>query len=282
MQRHDSAVTTALLADRAFPDARCVEESATLLRRAEAERTPIAPLTEIHEGLDLCAAYAVQTANVRHRIAAGDRIVGRKTGLTSLPMRHQLGVDEAVHAPLFQSMVIPDRGRIDSRELIAPRVESEIGLVLGRRVAGSRVTAADVAAAVTQVVLALEVIDSRIADWRVTSADAVADNACAARVVVGQVVDVTRSLLDGLRDECVGLYADGEQVAQGLGAEVLGDPLEAVAWLSRTLHAQGGAIQPGELLLTGSVHASVPLTAGSRFTVRSGTRHLPELNVTVR
>ncbi|MEU6802681.1 2-keto-4-pentenoate hydratase [Streptomyces neyagawaensis] len=282
MQRHAPVATNAVLAAPASPDAQLVEELAAVLRRAEAGRIPVAPLTEEYEDLDLAGAYAVQEANVRIRLAAGEHLVGRKVGLTSLAMREQLGLPEASFGTLFQSMVIPDGGTIDTRELITPRAEAEVGLVLGRRLSGPRVTDAEVRAAVTQVALAVEIIDSRIADWHVSQADTVADNASSARVVVGRPVDATDDLLTGLRDECVGLYADGERVAFGLGAEVLGDPLRAVAWLARTLHAHGSALHPGELLLTGSVHASVPLTPGSRLAVRSDTGRLPGLTVTVR
>ncbi|MGW1563123.1 2-keto-4-pentenoate hydratase [Streptomyces sp. NPDC002144] len=291
MQRHVTVAPTAVLAAPASPDAQLVEELAAVLRRAEAwghlpaegwGRIPVAPLTEEYEDLDLAVAYAVQEANVRICLAAGEHLFGRKVGLTSLPMREQLGLPEASFGTLFQSMVIPDGGIIDTRELITPRAEVEVGLVPGRRLSGPRVTDAEVRAAVSQVAPAVEIIDSRIADWRVSQVGTVADNASSARVAVGRPVDATDDLLTGLRDESVGLYAGGERVALGLGAEVLGDPLRVVAWLARTLHAHGSALHLGELLLTGSVHASVPLTPGSRLAVRSGTGRLPELTVTVR
>lgn len=275
MQRHHTAHTTP-----PAPTTADLEELAGLLRRAEADRKPIAPLTELRRGLTISEAYAVQDANTRLRLAAGERLAGRKVGLTSLPMQQQLGVDEPDFGVLFESMVIPDGGSIATGELVAPRAEAEIAFVLGERLAGPDVTVADVRAAVAKVVLAIEVIDSRIADWRITLADTVADNASSARVVVGRAVAATPELLASLADEAVELYVDNALAAEGHGAEVLGDPLEAVAWLARTLHPYGAGIEAGELVLAGAVHASLPLTPGSTLSVRSG--RLPTLTTTVR
>lgn len=255
-------------------------ELAGLLRRAEADGKPIAPLTELCPGLDLVSAYVVQDANTRLRLASGERLAGRKVGLTSLPMQRQLGVDEPDFGVLFESMLIPDGGAVVTDGLIAPRAEAEIAFRLGRRLAGPDVTLAEVRAAVAQVVLAVEVIDSRIADWRIKLADSVADNASSARVVVGPAVDATEELLAGLADEAVELHVDGVLAAEGRGAEVLGDPLQAVVWLARTLHTYGAGLEAGELVLAGAVHASLPLTPGTTLSVRSG--RLPALTATVR
>jgi 2-keto-4-pentenoate hydratase len=280
MQRHDTAVTTTAVSTEAVTAAE-LDDLAGLLRRAEADRAPIAPLTELRgDGLDLASAYAVQDINTRLRLAAGERLAGRKVGLTSLPMQRQLGVDQPDFGVLFQSMLIPDGGTVAAGELIAPRAEAEIAFVLGKRLAGPDVTVADVRDAVSQVVLAIEVIDSRVADWRIKLADTVADNASSARVVVGPAVDATPELLATLADEAVELYVDDALAAEGRGAEVLGDPLEAVAWLARTLHPYGAGIEAGELVLAGAVHASLPLTPGTTLSVRSG--RLPALTATVR
>jgi 2-keto-4-pentenoate hydratase len=225
MQRHDTVVTSA-----------SVEELAGLLRRAEADRRPLAPLIHLRPELDITEAYAVQDLNTRVRLAAGERLVGRKVGLTSLAMQRQLGVDEPDFGVLFDSMRIPDRGSIMIDELIAPRAEAEIAFVLGRPLSGPDVTVADARAAVAQVLPAIEIIDSRIADWKIALADTIADNASSARVVVGAAVDATPELLATLKDERIELAVNGRMVAQGTGAAVLGDPIEAVAWLARTLH----------------------------------------------
>ena len=103
-----------------------LDQFAESLRRAEADRRPVPPLTERWPGLTIAQAYAVQRTNTELRIAAGEQIVGRKVGLTSLPMQRQLGVDEPDFGVLFASMVLPDGLVVPFGELIAPRVEAEI------------------------------------------------------------------------------------------------------------------------------------------------------------
>ncbi|WP_326731642.1 2-keto-4-pentenoate hydratase [Streptomyces phaeochromogenes] len=267
MQRYDSAPNV-------VPD-----ELAAVLRKAEADRSPVEPLTRLHPGLTVAEAYAVQDANTRARLASGERIVGRKIGLTSQAMQRQFGVDQPDFGVLFDSMVIADSGVIRTGELIAPRAEAEIAFVLGKRLYGPDVTADDARAAVSHTLLALEVIDSRIEDWKIELADTVADNASSARVVAGPATEATPELLRDLKDEYVEMSVDGQRVAAGAGAALLGDPLEPVAWLARTLYAYGVGIEAGELVMAGAVDAAVPLTPGSTLSVRSG--RLPALTATV-
>lgn len=250
------------------------------LARAEAERVPIAPLSQTLPGLDVPGAYEVQNINVRRRLAAGERIAGRKVGLTSLPMQRQLGVDEPDYGVLFESMLIPSGGEVPTRELVAPRAEAEIAFVLGAPLAGPDIGAGEAVPAIREVLLAIEIIDSRIADWKITLPDTIADNASSGRVILGAAVPAESGLLGDLAGETLRLAVDGVEEAKGTGAEVLGDPLLAVAWLARTLHSYGEVLNPGDVVLAGAVHASVDLRPGTRMAVRSD--RLPPLDVEIR
>jgi 2-keto-4-pentenoate hydratase len=119
-------------------------------------------------------------------------------------------------------------------------------------------------AATKGIVPALEIIDSRIADWKITLADTIADLASSARVAIGgPIVPI------GGRDVrligCV-LERDGDVVATGAGAAALGDPAAAVAWAANTLGALGVTMEAGAIIMTGALHASIPVRAGDAFT----------------
>jgi 2-keto-4-pentenoate hydratase len=234
------------------------------LHQAWLDRTPIPQVSAGRPWLGQADAYQVQQEVVRRRIAAGERIVGWKVGLTSLAMQRQLGVDQPDYAPMLSGFVVPDGGSIRASELIAPRIEAEIGFLLSSPLRGPGVTARDVVAATAGVVAAVEIIDSRIEGWKLTLVDTIADLASSARVAWAD----RPVSLDGLDLQTleVVLRRDGEEVGRGVGAAVLGNPLEAMAWAANKLGALGATLEAGQLVIPGALHASVPALAGNTFT----------------
>jgi 2-keto-4-pentenoate hydratase len=152
-------------------------------------RRPLAPLSE-SEGLDAVEeAYAVQTAWTELRLRdKGEKIVGRKIGLTNFAIQEQLGVNEPDYGSLWASRQFPvsnGRAELPAEVFIAPRLEGEIAFLIGRSLAGPDVTLQEVLAATEALAVAVEVVDSRIEDWRIKLADTIADNASHGGFVVG-------------------------------------------------------------------------------------------------
>lgn len=133
-------------------------------------------------------------------------------------------------------------------------------------------------AAVKEVFLALEVIDTRFSSWRLTVADSIADDASCARVVTGLMVPLSADM--DLAAEPLVVSVDGTAVATGEGCAVLGDPLRALTWLAGRLHRSGDGLRAGQLVLSGAVHASLPLEA--RSTVRACSLQLSPVELHVR
>ncbi len=249
--------------DRTIDDA-TAEQLAGRLREATLTRTALPPLTAERPDLTPADAYAIQQRVVAPRLDAGETVVGWKLGLTSKAMQQQLGVDQPDYGPILSGYLVVRGGVLRADVLIAPRIEAEIALVLDRPLRGPGVTADDARAAAAGIVPALEIIDSRIADWKITLADTIADLASSARVAIGgPVVPI------GGRDirliGCV-LERDGDVVATGAGAAALGDPAAAVAWAANTLGALGVTMEAGAIIMTGALHASVPVRAGDAYT----------------
>jgi 2-keto-4-pentenoate hydratase len=157
-------------------------------------------------------------------------------------------------------MLHRDGATVDAGRLIAPRAEAEIAFRLRTSIAGPDVGVEDVLAATDAVAPALEVIDSRIADWRITITDTIADNASSAHAVVGEFRPVGSLDLPAV---AMRMDVDGTSV-EGRGAAVLGHPATAVAWLARALHAQGEALEAGEIVLAGALARALPVARGSR------------------
>jgi 2-keto-4-pentenoate hydratase len=239
------------------------QEIADTLITSERERKGIAQFSDNHPDIELDTAYQAQRSFVQSKLDAGERFVGYKLGLTSRPMQEQLGIDQPDYGPVLAAGVHPDGVQVDLDRLIQPKVEAEIAIVLGAPLSGPNCTALDVRLAAAGAVAAVEIIDSRVADWRIKLADTIADLASSAQIALSSRLVP----LDQLDPRLVGvvLTRNGELVATGAGAAALGDPLHAVAWLANTLHPLGVTLQAGHVVMTGALHASVPLAEGDVF-----------------
>ncbi|WP_051838173.1 2-keto-4-pentenoate hydratase [Streptomyces sp. NRRL WC-3742] len=236
-------------------------DAAGQLLAAERSGLPTAPPARSGPGLTLEQAYRVQAAVISGRLDGGARPVGHKIGLTSAAMQEQMGVSEPDSGILLEDMALPCGGELPTTGLLAPRIEAEIGLRLGRDLTGPALDHQAARAAVAEVFLALEVIDTRYGDWGITLEDSVADNASAARFVTGAPVPFPLAM--DLGRVLVTVRVDDQLVCVGHGRDVLGDPINALLWLTRRLHGLGSGLRAGDLVLPGSVHASIPLRPGT-------------------
>ncbi|HWH28304.1 MAG TPA: 2-keto-4-pentenoate hydratase [Mycobacteriales bacterium] len=240
------------------------DEAAEALRRAEASREAIPPLVQTFEGIDVVDAYEIQLRNIRRRLDAGATVYGHKVGLSSKAMQEMMGVDEPDYGHLLSDMVLREGVPVPVDRYLLPRVEVEVGFVLGDDLPGEGCTVDDVLRCTEAVVPSIELIDSRIADWKIGLADTIADNASSAGVVLGQArrkpdeLDVTA--IDAV------LQINGEQVAAGRSDAVLGNPAIAVAWLADKVAGFGVRLQRGHVVLPGSCTRAYDVQAGDRVT----------------
>jgi 2-oxo-3-hexenedioate decarboxylase len=230
---------------------------AEALLSAARDRTPIRPFTKHNPFLSTAVGYATQ------ELVVGDRrVVGIKLGMTSKVKRDALGIREPVYGRITEDMLVPPGQPITVAELIHPRAEPELALVVGRPIAPGASVAA-VLAAIDAVYPAIEVADSRYSEpFRLV--DSVADNAGAARVVLGDQPRKPGDLVDLHVLGCVFSHPDGFETAAGGAA--MGHPAAALAWLAGALAARDDRIEPGTVVLTGGLTAAVPLRVGERLT----------------
>ena len=237
-----------------------LEDLAAQLHNAELTRRTIPPLSEQVPGLSVADSYRIQQLNVSRRLRDGGVIAGHKVGLTSVAMQEQLGVDEPDYGVLFADMLVDDGQPIPVSGLIQPRVEAEVAFIMARELRGPGVTEADALEAIVGALPVIEVIDSRISAWKIGLTDTIADNASCAKVVRGEVVTPIAEI--DLRTIGMILTVNGEVVSTAAGAAVLGNPIRGLVWLVNKLAEFGVSLQPGDLVLSGALHASVSVTEG--------------------
>ncbi|HUG21897.1 2-keto-4-pentenoate hydratase [Piscinibacter sp.] len=241
-------------------------EAARTLRDAARTGNFIAPLRDGMPGLDAAGAYAIQRLNTEHRMQEGRRVVGCKVGLTARAVQAQLGVDQPDFGMLFDDMGFGDAEPVPMAGLHQPKVEAEVAFVLGRDLAMERPGHVDVIKAIDHLLPAIEIVGSRIAGWNIRFVDTVADNASAGAYVLGS----TPVRLADLDLRLCGMIVTrrGEPVSVGAGAACLGNPLNAVVWLARTMAGLGHPLRAGDLVLSGALGPMVAVQPGDVFDAR--------------
>lgn len=249
------------ITDRDVAEAQAADRLLTALRT----RVACEPIREFIGATDLPAAYRVQERLSKGRIAGGARVVGRKIGLTSKAVQAQMGVDQPDFGVLFDDMAFTPDQLVPMGHLLQPKAEAEIAFVLKEDLAGGDLSIDQIRGAIDYGVAALEVCDSRIRDWDIAFADTVADNASAGVYVLGtehKTLDEFDTVAVTMR-----MLINGEEVSTGTGADCLGDPLNAVAWLAKAARDFGEPLRAGQVILSGALGPMAPISAGDEVTV---------------
>ena len=156
------------------------------LYQAMIERRVIRPLTERHANITVEDAYQISLRMLERRLAAGERIIGKKIGVTSKAVQNMLNVHQPDFGYLTDKMAFNQGEEMPiSQMLMQPRAEGEIAFILKKDLLGPGITNADVLAATDCVMPCFEVVDSRIENWQIKIQDTVADNASCGLFVLG-------------------------------------------------------------------------------------------------
>ena len=216
-------------------------------------------------------AYAIQSAFVARKQAAGRKTIGWKIGLTSRAMQQQLNIETPDSGVLLDDMAFANGATIPANRFIAPRIEAEIAFVMKAPLSGA-VTRDQVLAATDYVTPALEILDTRIvranAGKTRTIIDTISDNAANAGILWGSAKHPPTVDL-----RWVGAIVSRNGVVEetGLGAGVLNDPVTGIVWLAARMAQYGQRIEPGQIILSGSFIRAIECPSGCRIDADFGT-----------
>lgn len=246
----------------------------------------IAPLTARIAGFDAAAAYAVADVLRQRRGARGERPVGRKIGFTNRNIWQEYGVYEPIWGDVYSSTLFEAApgARIRIARLPQPRIEPEIVLGLTGDLSGG-MDLADIAERIGWIAHGFEIVQSVYPGWHCSVADCVADGGLHGLLCVGPKrapsADERRRLADTLSGIGIELACDGRFIDRGIGANVLGGPVQALKHLADLLARDPTRpqLRAGELVTTGTLTRAFPIAPGERWsTVVSGV-DLPGMDV---
>lgn len=239
-----------------------ISEIASVLQQAEKSKISCPPIRGYFEGKDLEKAYRVQEFIRKEKLADGQKIVGKKIGLTSKKVQEQLGVNEPDFGVLLDGMQIKNKETLPFSDLMQPKAEAEIAFVLKRDLARKNHSIEEVKDAIDYAVAAIEIVGSRIENWNIQITDTIADNASASHFVLGEK-QVPLENLD-LENCGMQMHINGEKVSEGTGKACLGNPLNAGVWLADKMVEMGNPLKKGEIILSGALGPMANLKSGDR------------------
>ena len=246
-----------------------IEKYGDLLYECLKNRSTMAPITDEEPDMTIENAYHISLQLLKRRQEDGEKVIGKKIGVTSKAVQNMLNVHQPDFGFLTDRMVYQNGADIPVSELmIQPKAEGEIAFVLSRDLEGPGVSNADVLRATDYVSPCFEIVDSRIQDWKIKIQDTVADNASCGFFMLGDnkvSPDQVDLVTCGMVHE-----KNGEIIATGAGAAALGSPVNCVAWLANTLGEFGIKLEAGEVILSGSLVPLHTIVAGDSMHLKVG------------
>jgi 2-keto-4-pentenoate hydratase len=243
-----------------------VESIATRIDTAWKTNVPIPPITESDGIADVATAYAIQSHWTKMRLERGEKIVGRKIGLTSKAIQTQLGVSEPDYGTLWQSSFYPAKNgkvTIAANDFLQPRIEGEVAFLIGKSLHEPGITPEQILDATEACAMGIEIVASRIADWKIKLVDTIADNASYGGFTLGPWDKQMREA--NLGALAMTIHHNGTLTAEGLGSAALGHPATSTAWLANKLLEFGVSLEPGDIVISGGITKMLPVKAGDEF-----------------
>jgi 2-keto-4-pentenoate hydratase len=242
--------------------------AAKAISTARRNRSALGPLNVDAAPNDEAEGYQVQRAVHDLLLPQLGALVGYKIGCTSRVMQDYLNIPHPCSGGVFANSVHDSGASLLRSEYVRVGIECEIAVRLARDLAPSEApfTAEWVAEAIECYHPAIEIVDDRYVEWESIGAPTlVADDFFAAGCVLGK--PVARSSAPDLLEIAGRAVVNGIEVGQGTGADVLGHPHHALAWLANHLSDEGRGLHAGQIVLTGSLIKTVWLKPDSRVRV---------------
>jgi 2-keto-4-pentenoate hydratase len=217
----------------------------------------------LHGKLTLDEGYRVQLGVLARWAKAGTRQAGWKIGLSAEAIRRMYNMQEPVFGYLLARDGYSNGHRFASNAIPKAAIEAELCFTLGTSLRGPGVTREDALNAVAAVAPAFEVVSLR-GNMATDLPLGVADNVSQWGFVTNTVLQPYPKTL-ALGHVTAEIRTNGRTVATLVGAEVIDDQLQSLAWLANKLAAYGIGLEPGQRVITGSFNKPLPISQGEEW-----------------
>ncbi len=231
----------------------------------------VAPFSARYPGLTAATGYAAARQLHAPRLAQGWQLIGRKIGFTNRTLWDRYGVSEPMWGAVYDRTLVfsrENKALVSLAGLEQPRIEPEICFRIKSRPPVTKDPQA-LLGCIEWIAHSVEIVQCHHPEWKFTIADCTADNALHGRLIVGTPVAVERisGLAAALPFLKVELLKNHERKDQGIGSNVLGSPLLALAFLVDILAQQKDSppLEAGEIVSTGTLTDAHPVAAGERW-----------------
>jgi 2-keto-4-pentenoate hydratase len=244
-------------------DPAATSEAADILWRSWSQSARISTLPASCRPQNRPEGYAIQSEVAR---LSGQRVLGWKIAATSVAGQKHIHVDGPLAGRLLAGKVLPDGASVSVAGNIMRVGEAEFAFRMARALpARARpYEVAEVMDAVASLHPAIEIPDTRFTDCTaVGAAQLIADNACAAWFVLGVAADDRWRDRD-LAGHRVAVTRNGAPDCEGRGANVLGDPRAALAWIANELRALGDGLRTDDVVTTGTCVVPFAISPGDQ------------------
>ena len=259
-----------------------IERAGKWLHDAHLARASFAPLPPELAPRDLTEAYSIQSEFVGMRAETLGQVTGYKIALTTPAMRALVGVNDSIAGDMLDKTVHRGSTRVRAADYVRLLIEFEIAFEISEDlpVIDAPYTRERIARSVAAAMPAIELADDRDADYTRLKDNALmlaADNAWNEGAVLGGPVRDWKELdLAAIKGTA---FINGQNVGEGHGRDVMGHPLNALAWIANNLASRGLGLWRGDVVITGSLVTSKFPKAGDVIRFEAGALGSVEMRV---
>lgn len=215
--------------------------------------------------LSVAEGYALQSAVASLRCERGERIIGYKVGCTSPKIRSQLGIDHYVTGRLYDSERHESGAKLSRQRFASLAIEGELAVELAHEPTEADFRGSGIPTCVARVFPVIELHHHVLRGESPSAGELIAHNA----INGGFVEGTSASPSNSSGDTSLAIFANDRLLEDCTGPSLIQTIRSSLRWLAEIVRERGDRLQPGQIVLTGSIPSLIPVTDDCRIRVEA-------------